>query len=77
MEHSKDLDLKSPASGTTLGGRYEDIADAEAIDIVHASEAEYTDEDYRKILRKVDWILLPVMWVRLHIPILIIAFVYG
>ncbi|KAK6197706.1 hypothetical protein LQW54_010610 [Pestalotiopsis sp. IQ-011] len=31
-------------------------------DIVHAAEGEYTAAQYAKVLRRADWILLPVMW---------------
>jgi hypothetical protein len=37
--------------------------DTNAIDIVHAAEEEFTEEQYRKLVRKVDLILLPLMWV--------------
>lgn len=32
-------------------------------DIVHAAEEEFTPEQYRKILAKIDRIILPLMWV--------------
>ncbi|KAK6073570.1 carboxylesterase-lipase family protein [Seiridium cupressi] len=32
-------------------------------DIVHAAEAEYTAAQYASVLRKADWILLPLMWI--------------
>lgn len=32
-------------------------------DLVHASEAEYTPAQYRRLVRKVDWIILPLMWI--------------
>ena len=38
------------------------VADV-AVDIVHAAEEEFTPEQYRKVLRKADFILLPLMWV--------------
>lgn len=34
-------------------------------DIVHAAESEYTPEQYRKLLWKIDLIILPLMWVSL------------
>jgi hypothetical protein len=37
--------------------------DTKAIDIVHAAEEEFTAEQYRKLVWKVDLILLPLMWV--------------
>lgn len=37
--------------------------DTKAVDIVHAAEEEFTAEQYRKLVRKVDLILLPLMWV--------------
>lgn len=36
--------------------------DPDVIDIVHAAEGEYTDAEYKKLLRKIDWMLLPLMW---------------
>lgn len=39
------------------------IGDA-AEDIVHAAEAEFTPEQYRKLLWKIDLVILPFMWVR-------------
>lgn len=39
------------------------IGDA-AEDIVHAAEAEFTPEQYRKLLWKIDLVILPLMWVR-------------
>lgn len=38
------------------------IADA-VLDVVHAAEGEYTPEQYRKLLRKIDFIILPLMWI--------------
>ncbi|WVQ85116.1 hypothetical protein IAT38_007281 [Cryptococcus sp. DSM 104549] len=38
-------------------------ADAGAIDIVHASETEYTEDQYRRLLRKINWTILPLMWI--------------
>lgn len=32
-------------------------------DIVHAAEEEFSQEQYRKLLSKIDWIVLPMMWV--------------
>lgn len=32
-------------------------------DIVHAAEEEFSQEQYRKLLAKVDRIILPLMWV--------------
>lgn len=32
-------------------------------DIVHAAEGEYTAAQYAKVLRRADWILLPLMWI--------------
>lgn len=32
-------------------------------DIVHAAEEEFSPEQYRKLLAKVDRIMLPMMWV--------------
>ena len=34
-----------------------------AADMVHAAEEEFTEEQFRKVRRKVDWVLLPLMWV--------------
>jgi hypothetical protein len=32
-------------------------------DIVHAAEEEYTSAQYARILRRADWVLLPLMWI--------------
>ena len=37
-----------------------------AVDIVHAAEAEFTPDQYKKLLRKADFILLPLMWVSIY-----------
>lgn len=37
-------------------------------DIVHAAEEEFSPEQYRKLLAKVDRIMLPMMWVSDSIP---------
>lgn len=37
-----------------------------AEDIVHAAEEEFTPEQYRKLLWKIDLIILPLMWVCEH-----------
>lgn len=34
-----------------------------AEDIVHAAESEFSPEQYRKLLWKIDLIILPLMWV--------------
>jgi hypothetical protein len=34
-----------------------------AADLVQAAEEEFSDEDYRRVVRKADFILLPLMWV--------------
>jgi hypothetical protein len=44
-------------------GIHEGKASNAAADIVHAAESEYTAEQYKKILRKADWVLLPLMWI--------------
>ncbi|WWD16928.1 hypothetical protein CI109_101360 [Kwoniella shandongensis] len=36
--------------------------DPDVIDIVHAAEGQYTEAQYNKLLRKIDWTLLPLMW---------------
>lgn len=41
----------------------QDSADAAGADIVYAAEEEFTEEQYKKVLHKVDWVLLPLMWV--------------
>lgn len=33
------------------------------LDTVNAAESQYTPADYKRVLRKVDMILLPLMWV--------------
>lgn len=33
-----------------------------AVDTVNA-QAEYTNGEYKRLLRKIDWFLLPLMWV--------------
>ena len=43
----------------TLGG---DV-DPTTADILEAEE-EYTEEQYKKLLRKIDWTILPLMWIR-------------
>lgn len=60
IEESKGTVLVPPSFS-------EGKADIVAEDIVHAAEAhEYTDEQFRKLLRKIDFVLLPVMWVSIR-----------
>lgn len=40
-------------------GKVNDAAE----DIVHAAEAEFTPEQYRKLLWKIDLVILPLMWI--------------
>lgn len=40
-------------------GKVDDVVE----DIVHAAEEEFTPEQYRKLLAKIDRIMLPMMWV--------------
>lgn len=40
--------------------------DNAAEDIVHAAEEEFSPEQYRKLLWKIDRIILPLMWVCEH-----------
>ena len=54
--------LQRPTTASLHDGKAESFADV-AVDMVHAAEDEFTDEQYKKVLRKVDWILLPMMWV--------------
>lgn len=35
-------------------------------DLVHAAEEEFSPEQYRKLLWKIDLIILPLMWVSEH-----------
>jgi len=42
------------------------VLDEDTADIINA-ETEYTDEYYKKLLRRIDLFLLPVMWVSKHI----------
>lgn len=39
------------------------VDETNAADIVFAAEEQFTQEQYRKLLRKVDFIILPLMWV--------------
>ncbi|KAJ9156304.1 Major facilitator superfamily transporter [Pleurostoma richardsiae] len=45
----------------------DDVADGKiddiALDTVNAAEGQYTEADYKRVLRKIDFILLPLMWV--------------
>lgn len=34
-----------------------------ALDLVHAAEEEFTPDQYRKLLWKIDLVILPLMWV--------------
>jgi hypothetical protein len=51
--------------GSVHEGKADYVADV-AIDMVHAAEEEFTEEQYGRVLRKVDCIILPLMWVREH-----------
>lgn len=51
--------VKSHATASINDGKIADVA----IDIVHAAEEEFTAEQYKRVLRKADFILLPLMWV--------------
>lgn len=44
---------------SVTGGKTDDVVE----DIVHAAEEEFTPEQYRKLLAKIDRIMLPMMWV--------------
>lgn len=58
-------EAKSTQSQTVMSeynGKVDPIEEIEAADMVNAAD-EFTEEQYRKVLRKVDWILLPLMWV--------------
>ena len=55
--------MRSEKNASVHEGKGDYIPDI-AADIVHAAEEEFTEEQFRKVLRKVDWILLPLMWVR-------------
>lgn len=33
------------------------------LDVVYAAEREYIPEQYRKLLRKIEFIILPLMWI--------------
>lgn len=68
-----------PAESSTMAEKQENIAPVQdaaqaeslaegkvndaAEDIVHAAEAEFTPEQYRKLLWKIDLVILPLMWV--------------
>ncbi|KAJ2973197.1 hypothetical protein NQ176_g6746 [Zarea fungicola] len=58
-------EAKSTQSQTVMSeynGKVDPIEEIEAADMVNAAD-EFTEEQYRKVLRKVDWILLPLMWI--------------
>lgn len=44
---------------SVTAGKVDDVVE----DIVHAAEEEFSPEQYRKLLAKVDRIMLPMMWV--------------
>ncbi len=43
-------------------GRIDEVNDDVVLDTVLASEGEFTEQQYSKLLRKTDWTLLPLMW---------------
>ncbi|KAJ5113980.1 hypothetical protein N7456_002514 [Penicillium angulare] len=55
----KAQELPDEAVGSFEEGK---ITDLTAADIVHAAEDGYTQEQYKKLLRKIDFVLLPMMW---------------
>lgn len=58
-----EVSLPPTETASVHEGKYHET---KAVDIVHAAEAEYTEEQYRKLVRKVDFVLLPLMWVRIE-----------
>ncbi|CAI7587773.1 unnamed protein product [Penicillium glandicola] len=63
-QQTKIEPCKSPQEADDVVASYEEgkVTDF-AIDLVHAAEDEYTQEQYDKLLKKVDWIMLPLMWI--------------
>lgn len=53
---------KQNVSATGRDSKADPIEEIEAADMVNAAD-EFTEEQYNRVLRKVDWILLPLMWV--------------
>lgn len=39
------------------------LKELHAADIVHAAEGEFAPDEYHRLLRKIDLVLLPIMWV--------------
>lgn len=50
--------------GSVTAGKVDNVVE----DIVHAAEEEFSPEQYRELLAKVDRIMLPMMWVSDSIP---------
>lgn len=63
---SAEQDNKEAIESKVADEYVTDISEAKAEDIVmdtvNAAHGQYTDADYKKILRKIDLVLLPLMW---------------
>lgn len=63
-KQEKNIESICPAHNN---GRTESFTEGklgnEAEDIVHAAEEEFTPEQYRRLLWKIDLVVLPLMWV--------------
>lgn len=48
----------SNSTDDVIDGKIQDIV----LDTINAAEGEYSEADYKKVLRKIDLVLLPLMW---------------
>jgi hypothetical protein len=62
VEDTKDACLGEKEVGARVSEGEADVAESGAEEIVLASEGEYTQEQYKRLLHKIDWMLLPLMW---------------
>jgi hypothetical protein len=60
MEKLK-LDAETDA-GNPVSDMAEGIVQDTVLDTVDAAQSQYTEAEYKKVLRKIDLVLLPLMW---------------
>ncbi|RAH85568.1 major facilitator superfamily transporter [Aspergillus japonicus CBS 114.51] len=64
LPHKTDISkVEAQPNRTSTASIHEGKVSDVAADIVHAAEDEFTQEQYNKLRKKIDWIILPLMWV--------------
>ncbi len=59
---SPTFDEKKPDYETEVQVLDSSALDEVTRDVIEASEGQYSEEDYKKLLKRVDMILIPMMW---------------